>query len=410
MKSLGMLFKYKIFYIIFTLALFGLLLIPNKAHGEDWEMLVYDTQITSAHTASWYPRILADSLDNLHITWFDYREGNYEIYYTKLDNNGNKLLNDTRLTFNRAGSYWPVLAIDSRDNIHIAWHDNREGNYEIYYLELDNEGNILIQDARLTIRAGISAAPAIAVDDDDNLHICWYDNRDGNYEIYYKKIDNSGNTLVEDIRLTDEAHHSLCPNLTVDDFGNVHVVWYDVRDRNWEIYYTKLDNNGNTLVDDIRLTHIKGASAQPVIAVDSANDVHIAWYDNRNGSYGIYYTKLDNDGNTLVDDTLLTDKNNSRYYSPNMLIDTEDNVHICWYDNHYGNFEIYYTKLDNNGNTLVNDTRLTYNKGVSYAPSMTIDSQNQVHISWQDDRTGRREIYYIKGNMVNIANGVYSDK
>jgi hypothetical protein len=40
---------------------------------------------------------------------------------------------------------------------------------------------------RLTVMSGDSRTPAIAIDSSGNLHIVWHDDTPGNYEIYYKK-------------------------------------------------------------------------------------------------------------------------------------------------------------------------------------------------------------------------------
>lgn len=40
---------------------------------------------------------------------------------------------------------------------------------------------------RLTYSSGYSSVPAIATDSSNNLHVVWYDNNPGNYEIFYKK-------------------------------------------------------------------------------------------------------------------------------------------------------------------------------------------------------------------------------
>ncbi len=134
-----------------------------------------------------YPSLAMDSNNNVHIAWVDYRDGNYEIYYTKLDNNGNTLVDDRRLTFDPASSWFPSLAIDSNNNVHIAWGDYRDGNSEIYYTKLDNNGNTLVDDRRLTFDPADSGDPSLALDSNNNVHIAWDDYRDGNYEIYYKR-------------------------------------------------------------------------------------------------------------------------------------------------------------------------------------------------------------------------------
>ena len=345
--------------------------------------------------------IAVDSNDNIHITWCDARHGDTELYYTKLDNNGNTLVDDTRLTDAPDSSENPCIAVDSSDNIHITWPDKRDGNYEIYYTKLDNNGNTLVDDTRLTDAPETSAHPTFAVDSSNNIHISWYDKRDGNYEIYYTKLDNNGNTVVDDTRLTVAAY-ALGPSVAVDSGDNIHIAWRDKRDGNYEIYYTKLDNNGNTLVDDTRLTDNTAYSMYPSIAADSSDNMHISWHDKRDGNYEIYYTKLSNTGATLIDDTRLTDASGYSYFS-GVAVDSSDNIHIVWRDKRHGNGEIYYTKLDNNGNTVVDDTRLTDDPAYSKEPSIAVDSSNNIHITWYDKRDGNYEIYYKSGHKPDLT-------
>lgn len=202
-------------------------------------------------------------------------------------------------------------------------------------------------------------------------------------------------TLVDDTRLIFDNDDSYNPSLGVDGAGNIHIVWHDDRDGNGEIYYTKLDNSGDTLVEDTRLTSASGSSGYPSLGVDSSGNVHIAWY--YNGYYGgIYYTKLDNDGNTVVNDTRLTSVSNYGL-EPSLGLDSSGNIHIAWVDWLAGNHEIYYTKLDNDGNTVVDDTRLTSDNANSWYPSLGVDSFGNIHIAWVDERDGNHEIYYTKG-------------
>ena len=383
----------KALFAVTLLAMLSMVIAPVAAQIT-WSS---DIRLTDASDYSKQPFIAVDSSNNIHITWYDKRDGNYEIYYTKLDNNGNTLVDDTRLTDDPAYSKQPSIAVDSSNNIHITWYDKRDGNYEIYYTKLDNNGNTLVDDTRLTDDPAYSKQPSIAVDSSNNIHITWYDKRDGNYEIYYTKLDNNGNTLVDDTRLTDATGDSKNPSITVDSSGNVHIAWHDKRSGYNEIYYTKLSNSGATLVDDTQLTYVGNYCWYSSIAVDSSGNVHIAWSDKRSGIQ-IYYTKLDNDGNTLVDDTKLTDEGISE--RPSIAVDSSDNLHIAWTDNRDClPYEVYYTKLDNNGNTLVDDTRLTVAPEASKKyVRIAADSNNDIHLVWPDNRDGNDEIYYKKGS------------
>ena len=377
---------------------FIFLLLSATINAQEWQTVVDDTRLTTANGNSWHSMLSGDSYGNIHIVWEDDRDGNNEIYYTKLDNGGNTLIDDMRLTNDNAGSDFPFIKLDSSDNVHIIWRDSRNGSPEIYYIKLDNDGNVLVDSTRITYGSNTSSGHDLIIDSYDYLHIGWVDHRDGNAEIYYSKLDNNGNPIVGATRITMASGDSWWPYLDVDNDGNVQIAWYDTRNGNGELYYTKLDNNGNTLVDDTRLTFSGGAYGAPTLEVDNSNNIHIVWPDNRNGYGALYYTKLDKDGNTLIDDTLITISNGGGGYLAD--IDNEGNDHITWPDNRDGNDEIYYCKLDNDGSKIVEDTRLTFDNAESWHPRLYVDNNQSIHIIWDDNRDGNLEIYYKKGAII----------
>ena len=73
------------------------------------------------------------SSDNVHVIWNDLTPGNFEIYYKKSLNGGTTWSGIARLTWNSGSSYSPDIAIDDNSDIHIVWHDDTPGDYEIYY-------------------------------------------------------------------------------------------------------------------------------------------------------------------------------------------------------------------------------------------------------------------------------------
>jgi len=86
--------------------------------------------------------------------------------------------------------------------------------------------------------------PSVAVSG-PYVHAVWPDSRHGDpSEIYYKRSIDNGTTWELDMRLTDNPSESREPSVAVSD-SIVHVVWHDDRDGNWEIYY-KRNPTGNT--------------------------------------------------------------------------------------------------------------------------------------------------------------------
>ena len=277
-------------------------------------------------------------------------------------------------------------------SIHIVWYDLRDGNREIYYKRSTNNGASWSADIRLTNDPAASYYPSVAVSD-SNIHVVWYDLRDGNREIYYKRSTDNGTTWGSDMRLTNDDSSSYYPSVAVSG-SNVHVVWYDLRDGNREIYYKRSTDNGTTWGSDTRLTNNTASSYYPSVAVWGSN-VHVVWYDRRDGNDEIYYKRSTNNGTAWGSDTRLTN-NGAESNDPTIAV-SGSNVHIVWADNRDGNYEIYYKRSTNNGTAWGGDTRLTNDTAQSQFPSIVASdtTPRNLHIVWKDSSGANLgEIYY----------------
>ncbi|MFH1786223.1 MAG: Ig-like domain-containing protein [archaeon] len=378
-----------------------------------------DTKLTSNTALSEYPVIATDQYGNVHVAWQDYRDVYGRIYYKKLDNTGTNLTGDVRVSdivnYNALG---PSLALDSSGNAHITWYDKRNGAsgwfYDIYYTKINGATNAtIVNDIYLTnthlvymYQPNYIPKRGVALDSSGNVHVVWGGDKRNTgeyYEIYYKKLDNTGSTLVPDTRLTNNPanHYSFSPSLAVDAAGNVHVAW-NKYPYPWRTYYKKLDNTGGSLTGDIGVSNSSSFHSYfPSIAVDAAGNVHVAWYDTRDSYSRIYYKKLNSAGTNLTGDVRVSDIVNYNALGPSLALDSSGNVHVAWHDARTGRNEIYYKKLNTTGGNLTGDVRLTTKTG-SYAslyPALTVDASDNIHLTWQDNRDGNYEIYYKRGTQ-----------
>ncbi len=183
-----------------------------------------------------------------------------EIYYKRSTDGGLSWGTDTRLTNNSTGSYMPSVSA-SGSTVHVVWFDERDGNIEIYYKRSTDGGLSWGTDIRLTYNSAVSFYPSVSVLG-STVHVVWFDSRDGNYEIYYKRSTDGGLSWGTDIRLTNNSAGSYVPSFSVSGSA-VHVVWYDDRDGNNEIYYKCSTDGGLSWGTDIRLTNNTAASCEP---------------------------------------------------------------------------------------------------------------------------------------------------
>jgi len=123
------------------------------------------------------------------VLWSDDTPGNYEILYRRSENGGINWNPTQRLTWNADGSYEPAMAIDLKDAVHLVWDQGPQSNTEIYYKKSTDRGATWSAAHRLTWTSLHSYGPAIAIespDIHDYVHLVWWDDTPGNFEIYYK--------------------------------------------------------------------------------------------------------------------------------------------------------------------------------------------------------------------------------
>jgi hypothetical protein len=183
----------------------------------------------------------------VHVVWREPRDGNEEIYYKRSTDAGVSWGADTRLTNNSADSWYPSVAV-SGSIVNVVWYDNRDGNFEIYYKRSTDAGVSWGADTRLTNDTASSDSPSVAVSG-TFVHVVWTDHRDVNYEIYYKRSTDGGISWGADTRLTNDTANSNSSSISISG-SVVHVVWQDTRDGNYEIYYER-NPTGNVGIQNI---------------------------------------------------------------------------------------------------------------------------------------------------------------
>ena len=343
----------------------------------------------------------------VHSVWSDNRDGIVpEIYYKRSTDSGINWGSDIRLTFNALYSYYPSIAV-SGSFVHVVWEDGRDGNIEVYYKRSTDGGINWGPDTRLTNNDSSSVTSSITVSG-TTVHLVWSDDRDGNFEIYYKRSSDGGLNWSLDTRLTNAISFSKYPSIAVSGLV-VHLAWQDNRIGGDKIYYKRSTDGGINWGTDTCITNNTYSNTYPSIAV-SGSLVHVVWQDARALNADIYYRRSSDNGlNWGAENSLTTDSNHS--YLPSIAT-SNTLVHVVWYDYRDGNGEIYYKRSTDGGINWGLDTRLTNNTSESRFPSIAV-SGPLTHIIWSDNRDAypNYEIYYKRnptGNTVGIQN-IYSE-
>lgn len=341
-----------------------------KKYNKFGKVIVDDTRLTDATSIinsphRFYlpaPSVALDSDGNIQMSYQDYTKNfyagifiNVEIYYMKidgsLDTDGEPadrsdlvLIDEQRVSQGAAHSGSSDLVLDSEDSAHIVWYDHRSAwyNWEIYYEKISKNGDVLVDDKRLTYYLDYAAGAEIDVDSEDNLHVIFksYDWTDDLNSLYYMKLDNDGDILINATKLTDEGKTSPNPYgkgnplFAIDSQDTTHLIWNDERDAdNNEVYYWRLNNDGEPLTDaPLRLTENSGRSSVQNIIVDHKDRIYIGLADNTPGYYQLYFALIDSDGTVLYEPFQVTESE-ALSESPSFAFDSHGFVHIAFHNN-----------------------------------------------------------------------------
>ena len=89
--------------------------------------------------------------------------GKHDILLAKSTDGGNSFGKTINVSHNREFSMYPVVAPSprSKNDLYMAWEDNGPGNYEIYFAKSTDSGNSFSAPVNLTSRNGQSSSPQI---------------------------------------------------------------------------------------------------------------------------------------------------------------------------------------------------------------------------------------------------------
>ncbi|MFN0109330.1 MAG: hypothetical protein ACKVZH_10800 [Blastocatellia bacterium] len=240
-------------------------------------------------------------------------------------------------------------------------------------------------DRRLTFDSADSQfsynfARSIAADEAGRVHVVWYDKRDGNSQVYYKRSMDGGETWGLDVRLSEDPAWREHPAIAASG-NHVYVVWHDARNEGLDIYFKSSADGGLTWSGEFPLT-ADGSSAHASIAAQGET-VQIIWTGHQEGQAEIYTSHSTDAGLSWVVANRLSDLSSDSWV-PTIAISGQQ-VYAAWVDTQDGNEEEYFRRSSDGGATWGPIARVTNSRANSWAPSL-MASGNTVHLVWFDQQ------------------------
>ena len=262
------------------------------------------------------PSIAIDSNDTLHIVWCGNisSSNDADLLYTKYPNPSITTL-CSRTGY--PGAHCPSIAVDSNDDLHVAW-TGCPSAWFVRYKHYNSITGVWGPNEDVGTRTP-SRWPSIEVDSADRPHIVYRNEYNSHYHCAHRYKESGAW-----VGFNGEDHDTLdilpasveFSSVFIDPAGNLHAVWewmtafasnpdsvryrkYDILSTSWLPIYTPF---GNGPAD----TH---TSYNGDVIVDDMNNVYIFYHDNDS-----LYCNVSRDGGaTFTLDTLLSNDARARY-------------------------------------------------------------------------------------------------
>jgi len=357
--------------------------------------IVLDTEpffISDATGTQMSPRVAFDGTNYL-VVWYDSRGGSYDIYGTRVAQNG-AVLNSSGIAISTATDYqyFPNVSFDGT-NYMVVWQDQRNGEYDIYGSRVDQDG-IVLDPAGIAISTASEEQNRPSIDfDGNNYFVAWDDYRSTSaYDIYGSLITPDGTVLNgEGIPISTAADIQSSPSVSFDG-TNYLVTWHDRRDgSNYDIFGARVNHSG--VVQDASGIHITNLDVQQVTAavISYSGQWLTAWRDARNGNYNdIYGSRISASGTVTDEDGILISASAQMQGKPAAAFDGT-NYLVVWQEDRGGGppFDIYGMRITPGGYYLDTDPiPISTVSGSQEYPAVAFDNDSTYLVVWNDNRSG----------------------
>jgi hypothetical protein len=342
------------------------------------------------------PSVAFDGTNYL-VVWQDNHNGNWDIYSTRITQNGMVLDSSAiAISVNSYAQQNPSVTFGD-SNYLVVWSDNRQGEYLVYGTLVSPSGEVLNPNGfRISNLNRGGSSPCVSFDGTNYL-VVWTNDY---YELYCARVTQTGLVLDPSGILISSGGMPMDPSVA---FGgnNYLVTWADqLLFPSTDIFGALIDTTGNMLNTFV----ITSAGTDTLnnysqVTFDGTN-YFVVWSRKPPGlnRYDIYGARVDQGGTVIDPYGIPISTLPCWQYVPSLTFG-QSNYFVVWYDARYYYSDIYGTPVETNGSVVNPEGFL-----ISHAPygqnfsSIDFDGMNYFAV-WQDYRNQSVDIYGVRVNQ-----------
>ena len=294
-----------------------------------------------------------------------------------------------------------AIILDKRNSLHVL--GDATG---IYHRKSLDGGETWTGAKELGQGLNQSHKADIAVGPDNGLYVVFESSKPGKkLAIFYVKSTDGGQNWTLPKRITWQKKDSGEPHIVVDSANRIHVVWFDYipgemnEESFCEFYHIKSEDGGKTWTKPKELARCLWATGLEMV-VNSKGTLFVFMNFATLGTkkYGIYYVKSKNGGSTW---TSLKTPDSHPNGSFELAIGTDNTLHLIWKNRrNYPEIKTIYLKSEDGGLTWSQPKKIATQIHVNQIEwlepdfEISLDSDNNPHVMYSDEVTGNLELYH----------------
>lgn len=270
-----------------------------------------------------------------------------------------------------------------------AWEDRRDESYDIYFNRLDASGNKLGPDVRVTENGGFSVSPSLLWDGTSWI-LAYSDQASGElFRVYMRRLSYEGAPLGEAVPITGTFTDARAPRLIRSDAGLL-------------VLYVAVGEGYRLQRLDDKLMPRGAASTLPLTDVD---DVSVRW--NRDRFLVAWSTKTETVGSDILAMTM--SEAGDTIGAPRVIasglsmarstswVALGDRAYLVWADDHdvRGLFELSGQMFDNELNGLGQRRQLTSLRAETFDPAAVIGGDG-IGVVFRSRALGNWQTFFLR--------------
>lgn len=299
--------------------------------------------------------------------------------------------NEEPFTFQNADAFGGEM-LWVGDRYGVLWQERRDGDYEVYFTILNQAAEKAVTDTRLTNAPGFSVNGTLAWTGNEFIG-AWQDERNGSFDIFAQRISVDGDPVGANVRLTDAPFDDEAPSIAIG--VNTVALAYGNSNAGQRIRLRVFNLSDLSPITDV--IEVTGAGADAVYpdVIWNGDRYLVTWFFRTGNQKAVFGATFDEAGNPITPPTAISNPGPFRSRYPTVLALGDRSLFI-YSDDRDGNdgYELYSRMVDRQLVPLGAEQRLTNAPRDSIDPIAAFGADGNVGILFRDDRDLAMHVWF----------------